>query len=245
MLDVARTGESRHTDVIRSLLLQLSSQCLNNATSTHYSFHDPTQIELQQQAAASYFSCVGIPKGHDETAEEDIRSQILDKSTSSMSETPCEVSLPELHKEIMSCLADPIYDVRITVLKRILQLVNSIRCGDSKSILHQWARANLHSVIMERLFLEEHPKCLYYSLKIIFSWNMECQFNNGEDSNTFLFIWERLVHLNSTVSRAKTREIILCCMGMCMKQFAKLLRNGVLHEGLKTSEHSTSSFSIK
>ncbi|KAM0889515.1 hypothetical protein ACQ4PT_027645 [Festuca glaucescens] len=244
MLDVARTGESKHTDVIRSLLLQLSSQCLNNATSTHYSFHDPTQIELQQQAAASYFSCVGIPKGHDETAEEDVRSQILDKSTSSMSETPSEVSLPELHKEIMSCLADPIYDVRITVLKRILQLVKSIRCGDSKNILHQWARANLHSVIMERLFLEEHPKCLYYSLKIIFSWNMECQFNNGEDSNTFLSIWERLIHLNSTVSHAKTREIILCCMGMCMKQFAKLLRNGVLQEGLKTSELSTSSVSI-
>lgn len=244
MLDVARTGKSKHTDAIRSLLLQLSSQCLNNATSTHYAFHDPTQIELQQQAAASYFSCVGIPKGHDETAEEDVRLQILDQSTSSMSETPCEVSLPELHKEIMSCLADPIYDVRITVLKRILQLVKSIRSGDSKNILHQWARANLHSVIMERLFLEEHPKCLYYSLKIIFSWNMECQFNNGEDSNTFLSIWERLAHLNSSVSHAKTREIILCCMGMCMKQFAKLLRNGVLLEGLKTSELSTSSISI-
>ena len=244
MLDVARTGKSTHTDVIRSLLLQLSSQCLNNATLTHYAFHDPTQIELQQQAAASYFSCVGIPKGHDETGEEDIRLQILDQSTSSMSETPCEVSLPELHKEIMSCLADPIYDVRITVLKRILQLVKSIRSGDSKNILHQWARANLHSVIMERLFVEKHPKCLYYSLKIMFSWNMECQFNNGEDSNTFLSIWDRLVHLNGIVSHGKTREIILCCMGMCMKQFAKLLRDDVLLEGPKTSELYTSSASI-
>ncbi|KQJ95224.1 thyroid adenoma-associated protein homolog [Brachypodium distachyon] len=244
MLDVARTGKSKHADVIQTLLLQLSSQCLNNATSTHYTFHDPTQIELQQQAAASYFSCVGIPKRHDETAEEDIRLQILDQRTSSMSEMPCQVSLPELHKEIMSCLADPIYDVRITVLKRILQLVKSIRSGDAMNILHQWARANLHSVIMERLFAEEHPKCIYYSLKIILSWNMECQFNNGEDSNTFLCIWDRLIHLNSIVSHAKTREMILCCMGMCMKQFAKLLRNGVLLEGLQTNELSTSSVRI-
>jgi hypothetical protein len=146
---------NKHTYVIRSLLVQLSSQCLNNATSTHYSLHDPTQIELQQQAVASYFSRVGIPKGHDETAEEDVRSQILDKPTSSMSETSCEVSFPELHKEIMSCLANPIYDVRITVLKRILQLVKSIRCGDSKNILHQCARAKISpQMIMERLFLE-------------------------------------------------------------------------------------------
>ncbi|KAI4995441.1 hypothetical protein ZWY2020_035344 [Hordeum vulgare] len=244
MLDVARTGKSKHTDVIRTLLLQLSSQSLNNVTSTHHAFHDPTQIEFQQQAVASYFSCVGIPKGHDETAEEDVRLQILDQSTSSMSETPCVVSLTELHKAIMSCLADPIYDVRITVLKRILQLVKSIRSGDGKNILHQWARASLHSVIIERLSVEEHPKCLYYSLRIIFSWNVECQFNNGEDCNTFLSIWDRLVHLNSTVSHAKTREIILCCMGMCMKQFAKLMRDGVLPEGLKTSELSTSSGSI-
>ncbi|VAI25006.1 unnamed protein product [Triticum turgidum subsp. durum] len=244
MLDAARTGKSKHTDVTRTLLLQLSSQSLNNVTSTHHAFHDPTQIEFQQQTVASYFSCVGIPKGHDETAEEDVRSQILDQSTSSMSETPCAVSLTELHKEIMSCLADPIYDVRITALKRILQLVKSIRSGDSKNILHQWARASLHSVIMERLSVEEHPKCLYYSLRIIFSWNVECQFNNGEDCNTFLSIWDRLVHLNSTVSHAKTREIILCCMGMCMKQFAKLMRDGVLPEGFKTSELSTSFGSI-
>uniref|UniRef100_A0A0A9G246 Uncharacterized protein n=1 Tax=Arundo donax TaxID=35708 RepID=A0A0A9G246_ARUDO len=40
------------------------------------------------------------------------------------------------------------------------------------------------------------------------------------------------------MSHAKTREIILCCMGMCMKQFAKLLRNGVLMDGFKTSELS-------
>lgn len=239
MLDVARTGKSRHTDVIQTLLLQLSSQCLNNPTSTHYAFHDPTQIELKQQATTSYFSCVGLPKGHDETTE-DVQLQILDQLTPSMSEMPWEVSLPELHKEIMSCVADPAYDVRITVLKRILHLVKSIRSADNKNILHQWARDNLQSVMMKRLFVEEHPRCLYYSLKIIFSWNMECQFNNGEDSSTFLAIWDRLVHLNSTVSHAKTREIILCCMGMCMKQFAKLLRNGVSLEGLKTSELSAS-----
>uniref|UniRef100_A0A0D3GWS0 Uncharacterized protein n=1 Tax=Oryza barthii TaxID=65489 RepID=A0A0D3GWS0_9ORYZ len=236
MLDVARTGKSGHTDAIQILLSELSYQCLNNGTSTHYAFHDPTQIELRQQAAASYFSCVGLPKSHDETNDEDVQLQILDM-TSSVPEMPRDVSLYELHKEITSCLVDPAYDVRITALKRILQLAKSARSGDSKKFLHQWAKSNLQPVILKRIFEEEHPKCLYYNLKIIFSWNMECQFNSEEDSRTFLSFWDRLVHLNSTVSHAKTRETILCCMGMCMRQFAKMLR-GLLDS--KTHEHSIS-----
>ncbi|KAL6658954.1 hypothetical protein ACP70R_002994 [Stipagrostis hirtigluma subsp. patula] len=245
MLDIARSGKSKHTEVIQTLLLELSSQCLNNVASTRHAFHDPTRIELQQQATESFFSCVGLSKRHDETCEEDFHFQILGEPTSIMSEMPrVDVSFPELHKEIMLCLADPTYDVRITVLKRILQLTKSLRHGDSKNILHQWAGANLWPVLMDRLFVEEHPRCLYYNLKIIFSWNMECPFNNEEDPSTIWSLWDRLVHLNSTMSHAKTREIILCCMGMCMKRFAILLRNGVLMDGLKTSELSASFVSI-
>ncbi|XP_015696211.1 thyroid adenoma-associated protein homolog [Oryza brachyantha] len=238
MLDVARIGKSGHMEAIQTLLLELSYQCLNNRTLTHYAFHDPTQIELRQQATASYFSCVGLPKRHDETTDEDDQSQIL-HTTSSITEMPHKVSIYELHKEITSCLVDPVYDVRITVLKRILQLAKSTRSGDNKKVLHQWAKANLQPVILKRIFEEEHPKCLYYNLKIIFSWNMECQFNFGEDSSTFLSFWDRLVHLNSTMSHAKTRETILCCMAMCLRQFAKLLR-GVILLDPKTQEHSTS-----
>uniref|UniRef100_A0A0E0LRQ5 Uncharacterized protein n=1 Tax=Oryza punctata TaxID=4537 RepID=A0A0E0LRQ5_ORYPU len=238
MLDVARTGKSGHTAAIQTLLSELSYQCLNNGTSTHYAFHDPTQIELRQQAAASYFSCVGLPKRHDETTDEDVQLQILD-TTSSKPEMLREVPLYELHKEITSCLVDPAYDVRITVLKRILQLAKSARSGDSKRVLYQWAKANLQPVILKRIFEEEHPKCLYYNLKIIFSWNMEYQFNCEEDSSTFLSFWDRLVHLNSTVSHAKTRETILCCMGMCMRQFAKMLSRVTLLDS-KTHGHSTS-----
>lgn len=240
MLDVAMTGKSRYTEVIQSLLLELSSQCLNSEISTRYAFHDPTRIELQQQATESFFSCVGLSKRNDEASEEDVQFQILGERSSIIPPMPREVSLPELHKEIMSCLTEPTYDVRITVLKRILQLTKSIRHGHSKNILDQWAGANLQPVLMERLFAEEHPKCLYYYLKIIFSWNMEYPFNNGEDSGTLLSFWDRLVHLNSTMSHAKTREIILRCMGMCMKWFAKLLRNGLPVVGLDTSELSTS-----
>ncbi|PUZ50289.1 hypothetical protein GQ55_6G047200 [Panicum hallii var. hallii] len=241
MLDIARTGKNRHTEVIQTLLLELSSQCLSSAISTRYAFHDPTRIEFQQQATESFFSCVGLSKRNDETSVEDVQFQILGEPTSIISVMPrVEVSLPELHKEIMSCLADPTYDVRITVLKRILQLTKSIRHGQSKNILHQWAGANLQPVLMERLFAEDHPKCLYYNLKIIFLWNMESPFNNGEDSGTILSFWDRLVHLSNNMSHAKTREIILCCMGMCMKWFAKLLRNALQMDGLKTSELSAS-----
>ncbi|TVU42986.1 hypothetical protein EJB05_09415 [Eragrostis curvula] len=239
MLDVARTGTSKHTEIIQTLLLELSSQCLNNATSTRYAFHDPTLIELQQQATESFFSCVGFSRKNDETSEEDV--QIVGEPTSFVSEMSREdITLPEVHKEIMSCLADPTYDVRITVLKRILRLTKSIIHGDSKSILHQWARENLQPVLMERLFVEEHPKCLYYILKIIFSWNIECPFDDEEDSITFLSFWDRLNHLKSTMSHAKTKEIILCCMGMCMKRFATSIRIVVLVDGLETSDLSAS-----
>ncbi|WVZ94889.1 hypothetical protein U9M48_040721 [Paspalum notatum var. saurae] len=238
MLDVARTGKSRHTEVIQAMLLKLSSQCLTNTASTQYAFSDPTRIELQQQATESFFSCVGLSKKNGETNEDDVQLQILGEPTPEMPRE--EVSLPELHKQIMSCLTDPSYDVRITVLKMILRLTKSIRQDDCKNILHQSAGANLQPALVERLFVEEHPKCLYYNLKIIFSWNMEFPFNNGEDSSTILSLWDRLVHLNSTMSHAKTREIILCCMGMCMKQFAKLPRDVVLMDTLKTSETSAS-----
>jgi thyroid adenoma-associated protein len=244
MLNVAREGTSKHTEVIQSLLLELSSQCLNNTTTTRYAFHDPTRTELQQQATKSFFSCVGFSKINDETSEEDVQLQILGKPTSFMSEMSREITLPEVHKEIMSCLADPTYDVRITVLKRILQLTKSMVQGDSKNILHQWAQANLQPVLMERLFVEEHPKCLYYNLKIIFLWNMECPFDKEEDSITFSSFWDRLVHLDSTVSHAKTKEIILCCIGMCVKRFAKSISYGVSANGLKTTDLSASFISI-
>jgi len=238
MLDVARIGKSRHTEVIQALLLELSSQCLSNTVSSQYAFHDPTRIELKQQATESFLSCVGLSKKNNETNDEDVQLQILGEPTSEMPRE--DYSLHELHKEIMSCLTDPSYDVRITVLKRILWLTKSIRHGDAENILHQWAGVNLQPALMERLFVEEHPKCLYYNLKIIFSWNMEFPFNNGEDSSTLLSLWDRLVHLNSTMSHAKTREIVLCCMGMCMKLFTKLSRGGVSMDCLKTSEISAS-----
>ncbi|KAK3121115.1 hypothetical protein QOZ80_8BG0646320 [Eleusine coracana subsp. coracana] len=240
MLDVARAGTTKHTEVIQALLLESSSQCLN-ATTTRYAFHDPTRTELQQQATVSFFSCVGFSKKSDETSEEDVQLQVLGEQTSFMSEMSREeITLPEVHKEITLCLADPTYDVRITVLKRILQLTKSMIHGDSTSVLHRWAQANLQPALMERLFVEEHPKCLYYNLKIIFSWNLECPFNKEEDSITFLSFWDRLVHLNSTMSHAKTKEIILCCMGMCMKRFAKSIRNGVFADELKTTDLSAS-----
>ncbi|AQK41237.1 thyroid adenoma-associated protein homolog [Zea mays] len=238
MLDVARTGKSRHTEVIQALLLELTSQCLSNTASTQYAFHDPTRIELKQQATESFLSCVGLSKKTDETNDDDVQLQILGEPTLEMPRV--DYSLHEVHKEILSCLTDPSYDVRITVLKRILWLTKSIRHGYADNILHQWAGVNLQPALMERLFVEEHPKCLYYNLKIIFSWNMEFPFNNGEDSSTLLSLWDRLVHLNSTMSHAKTREIVLCCMGMCMKLFTKQSRGGISMDCLKTSEISAS-----
>ncbi|GJN39572.1 hypothetical protein PR202_gb28697 [Eleusine coracana subsp. coracana] len=129
LLADGHSSTTKHTEVIQALLLESSSQCLN-ATTTR---------------------CVGFSKKSDETSEEDVQLQVLGEQTSFMSEMSREeITLPEVHKEITLCLADPTYDVRITVLKRILQLTKSMIHGDSTSVLHRWAQANLQPALMEQ-----------------------------------------------------------------------------------------------
>ncbi|XP_008784315.2 thyroid adenoma-associated protein homolog [Phoenix dactylifera] len=253
MLDIARTYTSQHLATIQTFLLELASECLGAENSFGLLLHDPTKLELRRQAASSYFSCLlgGIP----EAPEEDMQLQRFTSPTLNLLRvSEVDISPLELQERIMSCISDSTYEVRIATLKGLLRLVKSMKVGDGDGIIYKWARPNLQPMLTNVLFVEENPKCVYYVLRIIFNWNiLRLVMSNGlqveklnyigTDCDSAFCLWDRLVHLNSTMMRAKTREIILCCMGICVKQFVELLRNSVysnqhLIEKETTSDHS-------
>ncbi|XP_072971475.1 uncharacterized protein [Typha angustifolia] len=250
MLDIARTaGTTRHTSTIRTLLLELSSQCLDTETCSGLAFHDPNKIELRKQAAMSYFNF--LSEEINEAPEEDFLLERFNLSTSNLSgRSELELSLSEFHGRITSCISDSTYEVRVATLKRLLQLAKSVKPGDDKGILFNWAKTNLQSTLMNLLVVEENPKCVYYILKIIFSWNsqldeppdMQCgkPVNLGHDCDAVFCFWNRLVHLNNTMRRSKTREIILCCMAICVKHFVMLLRSSISIYQSQTKEETAS-----
>ncbi|OAY85901.1 thyroid adenoma-associated protein homolog [Ananas comosus] len=240
MLDVARMGASRHAVVIQTLLFELTSQCLNGENSCELTFHDPTKIELQKQAALSYFSC--LLGGNSEATAEDIQLQRFNLQCSKLSEMPeVEMSVTELHERIASCISNSAYEVRAATMKSLLKLAKTMRPGEGEGAMHQWARRNLLSVLMNHLFVEENPKCVYYILKAIFSWSTKLgePVNRGGNFELVFHFWDRLVHLNSIMTQSKTREVIIRCMALCVKQLVKLVRSSIFINQSQQEETAT------
>ncbi|KAH7652589.1 Armadillo-like helical-containing protein [Dioscorea alata] len=235
MLGIARLyAGSQHITAIRKLLLELSSEYLSMEISPALAWHDPTKDDLQRQAVSSYFSCrFG---GNTEDLEERFNFQRCSQHLTSVSDMLMnEISVSSLQEQVMLCISDAAYEVRIAIMKKLFHLVQCLKPDSANYIYHIWAEKHLQSTVMKRLDVEENPKCLYYCLKIVFSWNilqfensptLDCQ-KTAYDFEYVSCFWNRLVYLNSTVKRMKTREILLCCMGVCVRQFAALL-NGVL-----------------
>lgn len=249
MLDIARTyTTSQHLATIQTLLFELASECLGAENSIGSLLHDPTKDELRRQAASSYFSCLfgGIP----EDPEEDIQLKRFALTPLNLARMSVEISPFELQERIMSCISDSTYEVRIATLKSLLRLVKSMKPGDEDGIIYKWARSNLQPMLINVLFVEENPKCVCYILRIIFNWNglqlampndLPVEKSNyvGTDLDSVICFWDRLVHLNSTMMRAKTREIILCCMGICVKHFVELLRSSVYSNQPQVEKETT------
>ncbi|CAL9185026.1 uncharacterized protein LOC135607932 [Musa acuminata AAA Group] len=229
MLDITRTYTSQHTTTIRSLLLQLASGCLDAGKSSWLTWYDPTIVELRKQATASYFSCL-LGRKH-VVSEELIELWNVSATSSIIQEVlETETSVSELQQKIMSCVLDPTYEVRLVTLKKLLELVMSLMPSPKSGVIYTWAKSNLHSMLIKLLPMEENPKCIYYVLKIFFNWNLlqlekptglKCSIT--EDCDFYFHFWDRLIHLYSSVKRSKTREITLCCMGLCIKQFLGLI----------------------
>ncbi|KAL5981120.1 hypothetical protein ACLOJK_029040 [Asimina triloba] len=252
MLSLARKCENgRHIMTIQCLLQELSSKCLLADSSHRPDFYDPTKVELRRQAAASFFNCL-----YEVTLETTI------EGSPQMHTLPATnvVTLPEsnsafagLHDRLIFCLSNASYEVRLATLKWLLQFLKSTESyGKNRhsrndvDTIHMWAKTNLQPTLMQLLDVEGNPKCSYYILRILFSWN-SLQYRKpinciGEDTifigrmdyDSLFFFWDKLISLNNVARHIKAREALLRCMGICIKQFVNDYSSFILdHQNMR------------
>ncbi|KAL3341390.1 hypothetical protein AABB24_025775 [Solanum stoloniferum] len=236
MLGVARTCQmSKYIDVIWELLWRSSSVCLDLGVVCAPAYFDPTTSELRKQAACSYFNCVY--QTSKEAAEEYLLVPSKGPPGSNLSMISVnEISFSRFKERLIRSIADTSYEVRIATLKWFLLFLKTPEYSEIKrSCL---TSIDLQTTVMKLLTLDNNHKCLNYILKIIYSWNLQEYQNNGEeyypkffgdmDSESVLQFWDKVVSLYKVTRRSKTREMLLCCMGVCIKQFAGSLSSSVV-----------------
>uniref|UniRef100_A0A1D1Z9G8 Thyroid adenoma-associated n=2 Tax=Anthurium amnicola TaxID=1678845 RepID=A0A1D1Z9G8_9ARAE len=260
MFDIARTYKSNNVVRIKTLMLKLSSECLDREKTGGSTFYDPTVVEVHKQAATSFFSCVF--GGTQEASEENHLLQKLapasnlceiindDSTVGLQGKLEQEGNLHALQGKIMSCISDSSYEVRLVMLKLLHQFMETTNSNDINISVHLWAKANLQPLLMELLSIEKNPKCIYHILRNIYSWNL-LHFVNPKkvhdkdtihvgtmDCNSVLSFWETLVSLSSFMRHSKTREIVLCCMGLCIRKF-RLFGSSICIDQSYVEENST------
>ncbi|KAL7608134.1 hypothetical protein Lser_V15G13047 [Lactuca serriola] len=192
MLSIAKTCDgSKSFGKIRDLLSDLSSRSLDMEASFGLPYFDPTISECRKQAATSYFNSIRQ------------ESQIQDR--------------------LIRCFSDPSYEVRIATFKWLLLFLKTSESNSGSGVLIEWMNLHLHTEMVNLLSLERNHKCVYYILKILFAFHKsspESRFPGITDSDSVLRFWEILVSLYKLTRHMKTRETILCCMAVCVKQFA-------------------------
>ncbi|XVF58263.1 hypothetical protein PTKIN_Ptkin07bG0050700 [Pterospermum kingtungense] len=244
MLSVARSCHmSKNLFAIRNLLLDLSTECLDVETSFGLPYYDPTIAELRQQAAASYFSC--LFQSSDESEE---FLQIPQRSPlNSMLSQIAEVENTGFLERLIRSLSDSSYEVRLVTLKWLLKFLKS-RSGSEINylsssetrIIKNWTKANLQATMMNMLELEKNHRCICYILRTIFTWNLlkfqeleeeksdETLYVGALDCDSIFQLWDRLISLYKLSRHSKTRETLVCCLAICVKQFARLFRSFIL-----------------
>ncbi|KAK6913243.1 THADA/TRM732, DUF2428 [Dillenia turbinata] len=241
MLSIARTvQDSKNFVAIRSLLSELSSECLD-VGSYKPSYHDPTIPELRKQAASSYFSCVF--EASKLTVEEGFNIPTIYQPTPNLFWTPeVDETCKGFQEKLMLGMLDSSYEVRRATLKWLLQFLRSTDCstktddqsGNEIESIHQWTRTKLQPTLMKLLAVEKDHKCTYYVLRILFIWNLlQFQKLDKEICTEIVYVgsmahdsvyqfWDKLVSLYKLARHTKTKETLVCCMGICVRQFADL-----------------------
>lgn len=250
MLSIARGCHIRSFNAIQDLVLKLSTECLDVEASYGRSYYDPTIAELHQQASTSYFSCVF--QASDEVAEEAFhmpqQCSPLDSKKFKMPEM--DKTFAGLEERLVYSLSDSAYEVRLSTLKWLFKFLKSTKSGleshdlysSEVGTIQHWTRTSLQTTLLKLLDLEKHHRCSYYILRIIFTWNL-LQFQNAGDDkctetiyvgrmdcDSVYLLWDKLISLYELTRHAKTREAVICCMGVCVKRFTGLFASSVLFD---------------
>ncbi|KAG8384709.1 hypothetical protein BUALT_Bualt04G0146500 [Buddleja alternifolia] len=247
MLSIARTCETSKTaDIIWNLLWRLSSECLDLEPSDSPLYFDPTIQELRKQAATSYFNCV-FQTSKEEV--EDDRRNFSSPATSSSSIVELEVEFTRFQERLIRSMSDSQYEVRISTLKWLLLFLKTREssCEAMKMFLNNM---NLQDTLTKLLDSEKHHKCMHYLLKILYTWNLlEFQDDNQQyveqpryvrnmDCNSIFHLWNKLVSQFKITRHAKTKQTLICCLGLCAKRISNLCMIYISSEADKTKMFS-------
>ncbi|CAK8533521.1 unnamed protein product [Lathyrus sativus] len=241
MLMIARTCRiTQHFFLIRNLLLELSTECLD-LESYNQPYYDATIAELREQATVSYFGCLFQASKDEEESVHFPLSHSL-PSTKPLPKHEVENTSTGILHRLIRCLSDSLYEVRLATLKWLLKYLKAAESGgklgdnsiDDISVIHLWAKTNLHGTLVKILASEKNHKCKYYILRILVAWNL-LQFKKashdkctgtsyvGEmDFDSVSQFWNNLVFLYNQTRHAKTRETLVYCLGVCAKRITIL-----------------------
>ncbi|CAN1146112.1 Thyroid adenoma-associated protein, partial [Linum perenne] len=249
MLSISRTGYvSVHYHMIRKLLVELSTGCLDVEDSYGMMYYDPTVAELREQATISYFSCV-LQTSKDET-EGFLKAPKMSSlpEVNSLNQPETVATTVGLQERLTLSLKDSAYEVRLATLKWLVKFLRStayssgaynFSSGEMRTI-QQWTRSSLQTTMMNLLDVEKNRRCIYYILRVIFTWNRLLFENTGDqdlvdteyvgqlDLCIVGQFWDKLVSLYKVTKHSKTKEKLICCMAICVKRFASLLTSFVL-----------------
>ncbi|XP_030499307.2 uncharacterized protein LOC115714695 isoform X1 [Cannabis sativa] len=249
MLSIARTcNTSRSFHAIRNLLLELSSACLDVEASYGLSYYDPTTAELRQQAALSYFSCVF--QASDEVTEDilSVPQQPLLPESNLLKMSEMENTFSGLQERLVRTLSDSAYEVRLVTLKWLFKFLKSTESGaecldvfsSEIRIIWGWCNTNLQPALLKLLDLEKNQRCSYYILRTLFTWN-SLQFRKVQDKrpteaihigtmncDSVFVLWDKFISLYKLARNAKTRETLICCIGVCVKRLSSLFSSSIL-----------------
>lgn len=234
MLSIARTCERcSSTDAIRNLVWSLSSECLDVETLQRTSYYDPTRAELRKQAAISYFNSI-IQTSKEFAEENPLTSRTSPQPSSNLLEAiDSGFALSSFQERLKRCISDPSYEVRLATLKWLLLFLHMSGSRNYDIRSHCLNNFDLQTTLIEGLAAEKHHKCMNYILKVLYSWNsLECEESNelhekhrsvaNMDCDSLYQFWDMLVSLYKVARHLKTRQALLCCMGICIKRFSGL-----------------------
>lgn len=250
MLSIAKTCEaSRSAGVVWNLLWKLSSESLDLEPVDRLSYFDPTVQELRKQAATFYFNCVF------QTSKEVVEDELLMRrnfsspATSSLRVVGLEVAFSGFQERLIRSMSDASYEIRIATLKWLLLFLkrreSSVSdCEDqfySEAINDCLTKINLQDTLMKLLVSEKHHKCIRYLLKLLYTWNsrefqednepsLESRYACNMDCHSIFQLWNKLVSLFKITRHAKTRQTLVCCLGVCVKQISNLCMNFISSE---------------
>lgn len=219
MLNISRTCPvGLNFFIIRNLLLELSAEPLDPLFGAPQ--YDLTMSALQEQSAASYFSC--FLQASDELADKNPLGLSVVGLSSSASTMPEE--------KLVQCLSDSSYEVRLATLKWIFKLLKTTESNQDTYDFQEWAKLYLHKTLMDRVTLEKNHRCQYYILRIFFAWNLvqfrkeyyDSDFVGSMNCDGVLQLWDKFSCLYNSARHIKTRETIICCLGICMKKISGL-----------------------